>query len=121
MRNCFAGFGNIASESLADQSAIDDFRADPETIQLFSGLERRAAAGEGIEHNFTFLRRQFDASARDERLQFIDTPACLEFRMACRGCVVPNISEIQAKRIQEFPMAAVVLNVLLAMTAFRNR
>lgn len=48
-------------------------------------------------------------------------PAGLEFRVASRARVIPKICKIQAERVQVLSVAAVILDVLSAVTAGRYR
>ena len=80
-------------------------------------LVRRATASEWIHYHIAGASRDVEAAACDHRLELVDVPSRLEFLVARRRGVLPEVREIQTGRVQVLAVTAVVLDLLAAMPA----
>jgi hypothetical protein len=111
---------HISGESICCQRAVDNLAAEPRTSKQLGRFESRSPSSKRIENHVPGIGRQLDAPGRDKWLQLIDTPPRLELRVTCRSGVVPNVRQVQTKRVEIFSMSAVILHVTAAMTANWN-
>lgn len=121
IRNRLLDTRKVTTEAIPDQRTIYDFGANPVTVEHLRRLERRSPACKRVQDEVAFVGRDFDAAARYHRLQFVNMPARFEFPMTGGGSVVPEVAEVEPERVKVLAMSPVVLDVLAAVPALRDR
>ena len=91
---------------------------NPVSVKLLRRLICRPSSSKGIENDVTRLCRDENGSFRNHQLQFIDARADLEFCMAIRRCIGPEISQIHSLSIHLASMTTVISDFLSTMPAF---
>jgi len=114
--SCFR-FGDVSGKSLRRKRTINDFGPQPGSFQSFRGFKGGTPTPKWIEHDIALIGSELNASARYQRLEFIDSPSCLELSVTRRRGIFPNIGQIEAERIEKLTVPAVVLDITPTVAA----
>lgn len=112
----------LGIESLHDDVATLDLRADPVAPKPLGDSEGCAAAAERVEHELVGLRRKVYHPLKDLRRELIGTPfLALELPMPNGWDIGPDVREVNAVWVHRSAMPSVVLDLAATVTTDLDR
>jgi hypothetical protein len=84
----------VLPHPLKDRRTIGHLGSEPISVERLRRLIGRSTSPKGVTDDLMSSRRHFDTPSGNHGLEFIDMPARLEFLMARRGGIIPEIREV---------------------------